>query len=335
MKSEVNLYIKYAFILVLAFLSYLVLKPYLSVIILSLILAYMCFPIKRLLQKKIKNENLVAVLITGSVFLIILIPLLLLANALLQQAADVYTTTNLDDIKQLFSEKLNIELSEKTQQYINNVTKTATSYILTKVSSFIFSIPNLIVSFFIMLCMLFFALRDGEKVLEKARQLLPLEDQYKKRFEKKLSSSIQSLFYGTMALAALESVVAIAGFYFLGIEAPVLWGFVIGLTAILPGIGATIVWMPMAIIAFLNGDTTNAILIILFGFLILSTFIDTIVRAKILGMRAEIHPLIIIVGVLGGLAAFGFIGMLIGPLILSLFELILEIYTEIRHEAQN
>src|SRR3989338_6375339 len=111
MKTEVNIYIKYALILILAFLSYLVIKPYIAVIILSIILAYMCFPIKRFLQKKIKNETLIAALITATVFLIIVIPLFLLANALLQQAAQVYTTTNLDDIKQLFSEKLNIELS--------------------------------------------------------------------------------------------------------------------------------------------------------------------------------------------------------------------------------
>ena len=91
----------------------------------------------------------------------------------------------------------------------------------------------------------------------------------------------------------------------------------------------------MSIIAYVQGSTLQAILIALFGFLILSTLIDTVIRAKIMGMRAEIHPLIIVIGVLGGLSAFGFIGMFIGPLILSLFELVLEIYTETRDEANR
>ncbi|MSR86275.1 AI-2E family transporter, partial [Candidatus Woesearchaeota archaeon] len=209
----------------------------------------------------------------------------------------------------------------------------ATSFILTKLSEFIFSIPELIVSFFIMLFVFFFALRDGETIISKAKQLIPLEEHYKKRFEKKITSSIESLFYGTMVLAAIETIVAIIGFYFLGISAPILWGFVVGLTAVLPGIGATVIWIPMAIIAYFQGNTINAIIIALFGFLILSTLIDTFLRAKILGMRTETHPLIIIVGVLGGISAFGFIGLFIGPLILSLFELILEIYTEKKNEA--
>lgn len=279
------------------------------------------------------TEGLAAAILTIMIFLIIVIPLLLLANTLLQEAAHVYTTTNLDDIKNLFSNQLNIEISEKTQMYINSITKTAVSFLLTKVSSFILTIPNLIISFFIMLFMIFFGLRDGEKVVERANILLPLDENHKKRFQKKLSSSIESLFYGTMALAAIETVIAIIGFYFLDVQAPILWGFMIGLTAVIPGIGATLIWIPMSLLSYVQGNELNAILIALFGGVILSTLIDTILRAKIMGIRAEIHPLIIVVGVLGGLSAFGFVGMFIGPLILCLLELVLEIYTEKKDEA--
>lgn len=330
--KEVNNYIRYGLILLLLILSYFIIKPYLTLIILSLILAYMAFPLYKRLRNK-WNENLSAAILTISIFFIIVIPLLFLANSLFQQAANIYTTTNIEDIKDFFTNKLNLEISETTQNYINSITKTAISYILKKSSEIILSIPNMIVGFFMMLFILFFALRDGEKVMQKAMLLLPLEEHYKKRFQKKLTTSIESLFYGIIALAAIEAVVAIIGFYFLGISAPILWGFVIGLTAIIPGIGATLIWIPMSIIAYFQGNTLQAILIALFGFFILSTLIDTVIRAKIMGMRAETHPLIIVIGVLGGLSAFGFIGMFIGPLILSLFELVLEIYVETRDET--
>ncbi len=333
MRDDVNLYIKYALVLVLIFLCYLVLKPYLSVIILALIIAYMCLPVKRLLEKKLKNKDLIAAIITALVVLIIIIPLYFLTNSLIQEVAHLYTTTNVEDIRTFFNERVNLEISESLEVYINDIAKTGTSFILTKLSEFLFSIPELIVSIFLMFFVFFFAIRDGERVIEKAKHMLPLEENYKKRFEKKITSSIESLFYGTMVLAAIETLVAIVGFYLLGVPAPVLWGFVVGLTAVLPGIGATIIWVPMAAIAYFQGNTVNAICIALFGFLILSTLIDTILRAKILGMRTEAHPLIILVGVLGGISAFGFIGLFIGPLILSLFELILEIYTEKKNEA--
>ncbi len=330
--KEVNQYIKYGLVILILFLSFLVVKPYITIILLSLILAYMAFPLQRKLRTKMK-EGFAAAILTVTIFLIIVIPLLIMANALLQEAAHVYTTTNLEDIKNLFSNQLNIEISEKTQVYINSITKTAVSFLLTKVSSFILSIPNLIISFFIMLFIIFFALRDGEKVVDRANILLPLDENHKKRFQKKLSSSIESLFYGTMALAAIETAIAIIGFYFLGIEAPILWGFMIGLTAIIPGIGATLIWVPMSIISYVQGNELNAILIAIFGGIMLSTLIDTVLRAKIMGMRAEIHPLIIIIGVLGGISAFGFVGIFIGPLILCLSELVLEIYTEKKDEA--
>ena len=333
MRDDVNLYIKYALVIILTILCYLVLKPYLSVIILALIIAYMCLPVKRYLGKRINNKNAVAAIITILVLLIIIIPLYLLTNSLIQEVAHLYTTTNVDDIKDFFNEKLNVEISETLQVYINDIAKTATSFILTKLSEFLFSIPELIVNFFIMFFVFFFAIRDGENTIQKAKQLLPLEDHHKNRFEKKIRLSIESLFYGTMALAAIETITAVIGFYFLGIETPILWGFVVGLTAILPGIGATIVWGPMALFAYLQANTLQALFIAIFGFFILSTLIDTILRARILGMRTETHPLVILIGVLGGLSAFGFIGLFIGPLILSILDLVLEIYLEKKNET--
>lgn len=335
MKQEINLYIKYALLLLLIVLVFLVVKPYLAILSLSIILAYMAMPVQRFLKPKLRSETAAAAVLTFLIFLIIVIPLLILANVMLNEAAQIYRSTDVEMIKDLISTQLNIEISETTQTYINSITKTAAGFILTKVADFVLSIPNLIVSFFIMLFMLFFALRDGEKVFARFTSIIPMEEHYKKRFQKKVSTTIESLFYGTVALAAIEAVVAIIGFYFLGVDSPITWGFIIGLTAVIPAVGATIVWIPMALVSLLQGNTLNAILIALFGFLILSTLIDTIIRARILGARAEIHPLIIVVGVLGGLAAFGFIGILIGPLVLTVFELIIEIYTEIKDETHS
>src|SRR3989338_2812346 len=132
------------------------------------------------------------------------------------------------------------------------------------ISALIFSLPNLIVGFFIMLFIIFFALRDGEKLVTRITSLIPLEENYKKRFQKKLTTSIESLFYGTVAVAAIEAIVAMIGFYFLGVPAPILWAFIIGLTALIPGIGATLVWVPMTIISYVQGNTSQAIAIGLF-----------------------------------------------------------------------
>ncbi len=170
-------------------------------------------------------------------------------------------------------------------------------------------------------------------MIEKTFKLLPLDLHHKKRLAKKLGATVKSLFYGEIAISVIEGIVASIGFYLLGVPAPFIWGIVVGLVALLPGIGPTFIWGPMAVIYFLIGETTTAIYLGLFGFIILSILLDTVARAKILGMKGHIHPLIILVGVLGGLSVFGLIGLILGPLILVILELTVEIYLEMKHEA--
>ena len=160
-----------------------------------------------------------------------------------------------------------------------------------------------------------------------------MSESNKKRILKKVDSTVKSLFYGEIAISLIEAIVASIGFYLIGVDSPLIWGIIVGFVALLPAIGPTIIWAPMAIIYFLLGDITTSILVGLFGLLILTISLDTIARAKILGLQGHIHPIIILVGVLGGLAAFGVIGLIIGPLILVLLELTLEIYMETRHET--
>lgn len=329
--KQINDYIKYALIIILIYLSFLVIKPFISVIILSLVVVYMVFPLHKIIRKKIP-ETISAAILTIALLLIILIPIILLGNALLDQASKLYISTNQETFDTILT-RLNINITPSIQGYLNEITKTATSYLMTWLANFIFSIPNIILNCFIAIVLIFFGLRDGDKVINSFLEIFPIKESYKQRFIKKITSTIESLFYGTLALSLIEGIVAIIGFYLLGIPTPLIWSLAIVLTAILPGIGATVVWIPIALIAFIQGNTTQAILVALFGGLILSTLIDTVLRAKILGYRAKIHPFIIIIGVIGGVAAFGLTGIIIGPLILSLLEQTIKIYMEIKNEA--
>lgn len=333
MKTEINKYIKYALILLLIFLSFLIIKPYISAIIGSIILGYMISPVQRPLKKIIKNETIVALITTAAIILVILIPLTFLANALLQEAAKLYQTTSIENIENTIKNVLDVQLSDTARGYIEDLTKSAASYLFSKVSAFLLSVPEKIISLFIALFVLFYTLRDGEKLYHKFIGMIPIQEQYRNRFVKKFETTVASLFYGEITLAVLEGIVATIGFYFLGVSSPLLWGLVVGFAAILPGIGASLAWIPLAIVAYVQGDATRAILIGLFGFLILSLLIDTLLKAHILGLKGKIHPLIILVGVIGGLSAFGLLGIIVGPLILVLLEVAREIYMEINYEA--
>ena len=331
--KQINDYLKYALVIVLLYLSYLVVKPFLSVIVLSLVLVYMIYPLHKKLRRTIK-ESISAGLITLALVLIIIIPTLFLGHALLEQASKLYISTNPDTFGNILS-AFNINISPELQTQLNDITKTATVHLMNSLANFIFSIPSIIINFFIALVIIYYGLKDGDKAINSFIDIFPIKESYRNLFIHKITSTIESLFYGTLALSVIESAVAIIGFYLLGVSNPLIWGLAIFITAILPGIGPMLVWLPITIIFIIQGNITQAILTAIFGSLIISTLIDTFLRIKILGYRANINPVIMIVGVIGGVAAFGLIGVIIGPLILCLLELSILIYKEIKNETQS
>lgn len=136
---------------------------------------------------------------------------------------------------------------------------------------------------------------------------------------------------GQIVVGIVQGTLAWAGFLFLGVPNPVLWGFLTALISIIPLLGAVLIWFPIDIYLFIMGYMTGeywrAIALLVYGIFVIST-IDNILKPKIVGQRAKIHPLVILFGILGGIQLFGIPGILIGPLVLTLFDLVIEIYRE-------
>ena len=133
-------------------------------------------------------------------------------------------------------------------------------------------------------------------------------------------------------IAIIQGAVGALGLWLFRAPSPVILGIVMVILIILPVVGAVLIWLPIAIIKILQGDMFNGIGLLLFGILILST-IDNFIRPKIIGTRAKIHPVIILIGVLGGIELFGIIGMVLGPLILGILSVFLEFYIQEKSET--
>jgi len=320
--------IKYFLVLVLIYISYIVAKPFLGIIITGLVFAVMCFPIYNWLNKKIKNPTISSGILTLGLILVIVIPAALLGTVLISEASSLIENTQVENVQYLLEERLGIHMSENTEQFLRNATKEAANFVYQEASTFVLTIPQYFMGFLILLFVFFYTFRDGPKVLHTVKKSLPLHKKQKERIEKKFATTIESLVYGEIAISLIQGLVATIGFYLLGVPSPVFWGLIVGLVALLPGIGPALIWTPIAFFTYLHGDVLRAVLIALFGFFILTITMDAILRAKILGIKGHIHPVIILVGVLGGLAAFGLIGLIIGPLILVILDLVIEMYLE-------
>ena len=172
---------------------------------------------------------------------------------------------------------------------------------------------NIAVFFFL----LYFVLTDGEKLLAFVRAALPLPPERREHLLATIGSRTRALFLGTFLVSILQGVLAGVGWWFFGFPAPFFWGFVITFLTILPGGAPFLILVPAGVLAILQGDYFAGVGLLAYGTLIVGT-VDNLARPFIVGRSSNVHPAVVFLGTLGGIAAFGATGFIIGPLIVSM-----------------
>jgi len=181
---------------------------------------------------------------------------------------------------------------------------------------------------------MFFLFRDGEIFIDKIERIMPLKDKYRKHVFKRLNNMAYAVIYGTIIIAIIQGTLGGIGFLIFGLSSPLLWGVVMMFAALIPYIGSSIIWFPASLIlifsGYLNLETTliiKGILLMLYGIFVVGT-IDNILKPKIIGDKGGLHPVLVLLGVVGGLSFIGFIGVIIGPIILAMLVTFIKIYEE-------
>lgn len=178
---------------------------------------------------------------------------------------------------------------------------------------------------FVMFFTLFYFLIDGKRALRYLMQLSPLRDEHDRLLIKKFISISRATLKGTIVVGVIQGLLGGITFWIAGIPSPAIWGIVMVLFSIIPMVGTGIVWLPAGIIMLLLGDIWQGVFILAVGVGIISV-IDNILRPKLVGKDTQMHPLMVFFATLGGLAFFGLPGFIIGPIIVSLFLALGEIY---------
>ena len=185
-----------------------------------------------------------------------------------------------------------------------------------------------LLAFAIMLFLLFFFLRDGDLMLARARRLIPLTEERKERLFRQLGGVTRAIVVGTSVTAILQGVLIGIGFTIAGLPSPVVFGVLAALLSMLPVGGAAFVWGPAVIWLFFDGRWGFGIFMLVWG--ILLGGLDNILRPMLISGRARISALAVFIGVLGGIPAFGAIGVIAGPVVLSLVLALIEFAEESR-----
>lgn len=329
---------KYFFLAMFVFIlgvSIWIVWPFITALLGSLILTYIFYPIYERLLLVIKNKNITALIISVVIIILFIFPFIFVANALLTESTQFfYKIGNINEFFETIEKNyitkyiMNVDISA----YIKDLLSKSLISVMQGTEKFVLSLPEKILSFFIMLFTMFFLFRDGKKIVDKIKKELPLKERYRNHLSLRFNETIYATLYGIVVTAFVQGVVGTIGFYIFGVSSPILWGIVMTILAMLPFLGTVFVWLPAAIIKIAAGDTVNGVGLIIYGVLLIST-IDNLIRPSIIGARGKIHPVLVLLGVFGGLKLFGLIGLIIGPLTLALLTIFLELYLSEKYET--
>lgn len=291
--------------------------------------AYTLFVIMRkfmfTLQSRYKwNRNAAAALLMVTSFLVILLPILLLINLMsskvafaIQHSSEVVST--IQGFVQKYEKQYGIEVL--TTQNLQRFSST----VATLLPQILASTFNTVMSILIMYFILYFMLVDGKKMEAAFFESVPLKDENLITLRKDLNGLVLSNALGIPLIAIVQGIVAIIGYFILGVEEPVFWFVITCIGGMLPVIGAALGYIPLTILFFANGDSGKGVIMLLYGFIIIG-LTDNVFRMILQKKLGDVHPMITVFGVLAGVTIFGFIGLIFGPILISLFLLLIKIY---------
>ncbi len=184
---------------------------------------------------------------------------------------------------------------------------------------------DFVVSFFIMLYLLFFLLRDGAGLSRRMRDAIPLDPDYLRELSLKFTTVIRATVKGNIAVAAVQGALGGLAFWVLGIHAPVLWAVLMAFLSLLPAVGAGLVWGPVALYLLATGETLQGVGLVVYGVVAIG-LVDNVLRPLLVGKDTKMPDYVVLISTLGGMALFGLNGFVIGPLIAAMFMAVWDIF---------
>ena len=258
-------------------------------------------------------------------FLIILLPIMVLVNMMTQKVgfAIEHSSEVLNKI-QAFVEQYEAKWGFDifTPQTNQKITEWATRTLPSILSATMNTLTTLVMMYFL----LFFMLTNGRTMETGLYAWMPVKDENVVLIRKEMNSMVISNAVGIPVIALMQGFVGLLGYWVIGVDEPVFWFVITAITALLPVVGAALAYVPLGLLLFANGDVTRGVLVLLYGFLVIG-LVDNVFRFWFNKKFGDIHPLITVFGVIVGVSVFGFIGIIFGPILISLFLLLIKIYT--------
>jgi len=332
-----------AFSILVGIAFVMLLRPFGEAIFIAFVLFILGRPLYERLKKLMRGRRKLASIAACLVLVvIIIIPLLVFTGLLASQAYGFYEWVNGEfqsgNVQKFLDVQENpyvVRLAEKFPwilsydiQYSEMIGKalgTVSKLVYSNATAFLKGVSTIVVGFFLVMIITFYLFLDGDDLIEEIKKLSPLDDRYDQEIIDEFSKTIRVTFKGSLVIALVQGSLGTIGFAVAGIRSWALWGAVMAIASFIPVVGTGIIWVPAVIYLLVTGNFWQAGFLLAWGVLVIGLS-DNLVRTWIHSGETKIHPLLIFFSVLGGISTFGALGIVLGPLVLSLLVYILRIY---------
>lgn len=315
-----------------------------SAIVLAFLIASAFYPIFSMVKKNLKGKEITSsVLMTLLILVILIVPVSWFIGTLSNEAFDFYNRTKnsvtLQELQQgilgdsIWAQRIrnisklaNIELGpEKIQELTTSIGKNVGLFLANQLSAIASNLLQFLVNFFLMMLIIYYIFRDGERLKNYITELLPFPAKQQELVVNKFREMGRAVIFGNVVSGMIQGVLGGFGFFIFGLGSPFLWGTVIGFMAFLPIIGASVIFLPATVILLLQKNIGIAIGYFIYN-MAYSSAMEYFFKPRLIGKGMRMNPILVFIGILGGLKLFGILGIIYGPLIITIFITLAEIY---------
>jgi len=313
---------------------YFIIQPFLAALVMAAIFAFIFQPVYRRFMSLTRNRSGISALMsTATAIILVILPIIFLGTLILKESSDLYHDLAGGDRSGLISvaegileqARATITIPETFKVDFNQYIRQGLEVLVRNLGVIFSSFAGMLINSVVFLIAFYFFLKDGGKLKDYLVTLSPLDDKDDEFIVSKLRLAISATIKGSLTIGLIQGTLTGIGFAIFGVPNPVLWGSVAAVAALIPGVGTSLVLIPGIIYMFLTGNLFGGFGLLVWGLLAVG-LIDNLLGPKLIGNGMQLHPLAVFLSVLGGLAFFGPMGFILGPMAMSVAMALIDIY---------
>ena len=321
-----------------------ILAPFITVIFVAAVLSIAFYPLYNRIRSLLRGWERSASFITCLiVILITVVPLTIFTILMAGEAVETYEVIQQKVDSGVFDKYLQwqnggifYDLNERVKSVVDlekidikktvvDMAQSLSTFLVSQTATFVKSISNLLLNFFIMLFSMYYFFKDGKRLTEKIKSMSPLPSLYEPQLFDKITAMSKAIMLGVFLTASLQGLAGGIGFAIAGISNPVFWGTAMAFFSLVPLFGTAVIWVPAAAVLAILGSYWAALFVLIWGVVVIGT-VDNVARPYLIGGKAHTYPLLTFFVILGGIWTMGIKGVIIGPLVLMILMSFLHIY---------